>query len=108
MQKTSLSTLSARTAERLGNIFANPWRRLMVLILAVLAGFFFSSVIFTTAGARADWDITAAAICLLAGEVISLYAYRQRGPQPFWVPTLNFFKIGFIYGSFLEAFKLGS
>lgn len=108
MQKTSLSTLSARTAERLGNIFANPWRRLMVLILAILGGFFFSSVVFTTAGARSDWDITAAAVSSLAVEAVSLYAYRQRGPNPFWIPVLNFFKIGFIYGSFLEAFKLGS
>ena len=108
MQKTSLSTLSVRTVERLGNIFANPWRRLMVLILAVLAGFFFSAVVFTTTGARSDVDALAAAICLLAVEAVGVYAYRQAGPQPFWVPVLNFFKVGFTYACFLEAFKLGS
>ena len=108
MQKTSLSTLSTRTVARLGSIFANPWRRLMVLVLAVLLGFFISAVVFTSTGQRADLDVTAAAICLAGVEAIGIYVYRQRGPRPFWVPALNFFKIGFTYGCFLEAFKLGS
>lgn len=108
MQKTSLSTLSIRTAERLENIFANPWRRLLVSILAVLLGFFVSAVVFSVTGQRADLDVTVAVFCLIFVEVVSVVAYRRSGSRAFLVQALNFFKMGFSYGGFLEALKLGS
>lgn len=108
MQRTSLSTLSARLATGLSAVFANPWRRLVVLLMAALSGFFTSTVYVTTAGQRGALDITMAAIAVVLVEGASFYVYGSRGPRAFFVPILNFLKLGFAYGCFLQALVLGS
>ena len=114
MQRTRLSTLTDAGIERVESFFSNPWRRISVIVIALLFGFFFGSAVSTTAGQTASWDIIVAGFLLLFTEVISYWVYRRQ-PQleaqnrpSLWKDLLNFFKIGMIYSLYLEAFKLGS
>lgn len=109
MQNTRLNNLTNAIANRLGQFFFNPWRRLSLLIISLLFGFFLGSAVSTTAGQAAEWDITVASILVVSIEVINRLFYRnQKSVKPLWAESLNVLKIGFTYSLFLEALKLGS
>lgn len=112
MQRTRLNTLVDRLGDRWIRWIFNPWRRLSLVIIALLFGNFFAIAIATVAGQTADLDVVVAAFLLVAVEVASWLVYRrspgtgERRSLP--LEVLNSFKIGIIYGLFVEAFKLGS
>jgi hypothetical protein len=127
MQRTRLNTLVELAGDRLNQLFSNPWRRSALLLISFLFGVFMGSVIITTAGQDAAWDVSSAAIIVLFTEVISYLFYsrirrvpieetvireqiRQSLPQQrsLLLDVLNLFKVGLTYSLFLEAFKLGS
>ena len=109
MQNTRLNNLTNAIANRLVQFFFNPWRRLSLLIISLLFGFFLGSAVSTTAGQAAEWDITVAAILIVSTEIINRLFYRNQGSvKPLWAESLNVLKIGFTYSLFLEALKLGS
>jgi hypothetical protein len=127
MQRTRLSTLVELTGDRLNQLFINPWRRIALLLISFLFGVFMGSVIITTAGQDAVWDVYAAAILMLSAEFVSYLFYSrirrvpieetvsrlQTSPnrierRSLFFDILNLFKVGLTYSLFLEAFKLGS
>lgn len=110
MQNTRLNNLFDAIARSLGQWFANPWRRLSLLIISFLFGFFLGSAISTSAGQRAELDIWAAALLVLFTEVTSRIFYNRRffARRSLLIESLNILKVGLIYSMFLEAFKLGS
>ncbi len=116
MQRTRLNTLVDGTTFRIERFFSNPWRRISLLLIGFLLGFFAGQALSTTGGQEAEWDVTMAGLVLLFTEFISFWVYRfyrsfQFGQEirgKFFWDTLNLFKMGIIYGLFLEAFKLGS
>lgn len=112
MQQTRLNTLVLVFLEKLGEFFSNPWRRLSLIIICLLFGFFAASAISTSLGQEARLDITWSFILVIFCELVSNLVYGRRGDnqkrQSFFLTCLNYFKIGLIYGLFLEAFKLGS
>ncbi|MEC4812133.1 MAG: DUF565 domain-containing protein [Scytonema sp. PMC 1069.18] len=110
MQNTRLNSLLSTIANLLKQWFFNPWRRLSLLLICWLFGFFLGSAVSTTAGQVAEWDISIAAILVILTEVSSRIFYSRRifERQALWAESLNFLKVGFIYSLFLEAFKLGS
>ncbi|QMS91591.1 DUF565 domain-containing protein [Nostoc edaphicum CCNP1411] len=110
MQNTRLNNLLDAIATRLGQWFLNPWRRLSLLIISFLFGFFLANVISTTAGQQGVLDIMVAAFLVVLTEVTSRIFYSQSffAKRSLLVESLNLFKVGFTYGLFLEAFKLGS
>jgi len=112
VQNTRLNNLLVAIAQGLGGWLQNPWRRTSVQLLAVLGGFFAASALITTAGQEAAWDLSMAGILAVGCELASIVVYRQanaRGDRsPLLLSILNLFKLGLIYGLFLEAFKLGS
>jgi hypothetical protein len=115
MQNTRLNTLVDRSARNLSAWLNNPWRRVSLLFLSWLFGFFLGSAVSTTAGATAIWDISAGVASLVAVELISRFCYRRpavRLPaytkQFLGQDMLNSLKQGYIYSLFLDAFKLGS
>ncbi|MCM0593947.1 MAG: DUF565 domain-containing protein [Gloeotrichia echinulata IR180] len=110
MQNTRLNNLSEAIARRLGQWFFNPWRRLSLLVISFLFGFFLGSAISTTAGQKAELDIVVAAILLFLTEITSRIFYSRSflSERSLWVESLNFLKVGFIYSLFIEALKLGS
>ena len=110
MQNTRLNNLFNAIALRLRLWFFNPWRRLSVLIISFLFGFFLGSAVATTAGQTAEWDIVVAGFLVTLIEVSSRIFYGRsiRERQALWVESLNILKVGLTYSLFLEAFKLGS
>jgi hypothetical protein len=110
MQNTRLNNLFDAIATRLGQWFLNPWRRLSLLIISFLFGFFLGNAVSTTAGQEGVLDIVVAAFLVLLTEVTSRIFYSPRflSRRSLLVDSLNFLKVGFIYSLFLEAFKLGS
>lgn len=110
MQNTRLNNLFDAIARSLGQWFLNPWRRISLLIISFLFGFFLGSAISTSAGQKAELDLWAAAILVLFTEVTSRIYYGQNflNTRSLLFQSLNILKIGLIYSLFVEAFKLGS
>ncbi|MEA5621305.1 DUF565 domain-containing protein [Cronbergia sp. UHCC 0137] len=110
MQNTRINNLFNTIARNLNQWFFNPWRRLSLLVISFLFGFFMASVISTTAGQESKLDIVIAAFLVFLTEITSRIFYSRSffARQELWVELLNYLKVGFIYGLFLEAFKLGS
>ena len=121
MQNTRLNTVVQAGADRLRRWLFNPWRRLSVLLMSLLFGFFLATVIITTTGQTADIDILVAAIMMAIVEMINWLRYSWRSPlikaatvagasaQPTpLLDALNALKLGLTFGLFVEAFKLGS
>lgn len=110
MQNTRLNKLFDAVARNTAQWFINPWRRLSLLIISWLFGFFVGSAISTTAGQEGKLDIVIAAVLVIITEVASRIFYSRSFTvkQALWVETLNYFKVGFVYSLYLEAFKLGS
>ncbi len=110
MQNTRLNNLFDAIARRLGEWFVNPWRRLSLLVISFLFGFFLGTVVSTTAGQKADWDIVVAAFLVFLTEISSRIFYSRSflSKRSLWVEVLNLLKVGFTYSLFIEALKLGS
>jgi di/tricarboxylate transporter len=115
MQNTRLSTLFDRLGDRIVTLFRNPWRRIALVAISFLFGFFLGgSALTSTAGQLAFWDVPAAGLIVLVTEAISRFIYRQsRSGQEMtrvslFADVVNALKIGMTYGLFLEAFKLNS
>jgi len=109
MQNTRLNNLASGAISQLSNWFLNPWRRVSLIIISLLWGFFFSTAVATTIGQTGRIDIIAAAILLLFTEVVSRITYgRKQKKRSLWLDTLNALKVGLTYGLYVEAFKLGS
>ena len=106
LQSTRLQISLGQAIVRL-NIWAeNPWRRLSLLAIALLSGFLLGSSITSVAGVLGQMDPVAALIVVLATE---LTVRRSRGSDANWTLTqklLDLGRVGFLYGLFLEAFKL--
>ena len=110
MQNTRLNNLFDAIATRLGQWFLNPWRRLSLLLISFLFGFFLGNAVSTTAGQEGVLDIVVAAFLVLLTEITSRIFYSPRflSRRSLLIDSLNLLKVGFIYSLFLEAFKLGS
>lgn len=110
MQNTRLNNLLDTIARRLGQWFLNPWRRLSLVIINFLFGFFLGNVLSTTAGQRAELDVLVAAVLVLLTEITSKIFYGRGffSKRSLLLESLNFLKVGLMYSLFVEAFKLGS
>ncbi len=108
MQNTRLNNLLDTLAQRSGQWLTNPWRRLSLVIISFLFGFFLGTAVSTTAGQKAELDIVIAGFLVTITEVVSRLFYSRRISISFWLESLNILKVGFIYSLFIEAFKLGS
>lgn len=110
MQNTRINNLLDAIASSLGRWFLNPWRRISLLIISFLFGFFLGTAISTIAGQKAELDIVVAAFLVLLTELTSRIFYSRNffAKRPLWLESLNILKLGFTYSLFVEAFKLGS
>ncbi len=110
MQNTRLTTLITRTGESIQQELKNPWRRLAVMMIALLFGIYLGTALASTAGQVGYIDIVASAIVAIASEVLSAVFYSNRWNlrKTLLGETLNALKVGVLYGLFLIAFLLGS
>ena len=106
LQSTRLQANIGEAIQRLDHWSSNPWRRLSLLALAGLIGFLFGSAITSVAGVLGQMDPVAALLVVLGAEIT---IRRKRSSDPVLrLPQqlLDLGRIGFLYGLFLEAFKL--
>lgn len=117
MQNTRLSTIVNISIGRLSRWSSQPWRRISLILISLLLGFFLASVISTSTGAKSELDIIAAAVTLALVEIVNRFVYSFKrltlsdgsfAPRLLTTEMLNSLKLGITYGLFLEAFKLGS
>nr|YP_010951712.1 Ycf20 [Laurencia elata]WMP12651.1 Ycf20 [Laurencia elata] len=56
-----------------------------------------------------DWNIISGAIIVTCYEMISKVLYKSSiRKTSFTISLINNFKVGIVYGLFVDAFKLGS
>ena len=106
LQSTRLQTNIGAALQRLDRWARNPWRRFSLLALAGLIGFLIGSAITSVAGVLGQMDPVAALVVVLGTE---LTIRRRRSSEPSMkLPQqlLDLGRIGFLYGLFLEGFKL--
>ena len=106
LQSTRLQTNVGAALQRLDHWASNPWRRLSLLTLSGLIGFLIGSAITSVAGALGQMDPVAALLVVLGTEFT---IRRRRSSEPsLRLPQqlLDLGRIGFLYGLFLEGFKL--
>ncbi|MBE9130200.1 MULTISPECIES: DUF565 domain-containing protein [unclassified Coleofasciculus] len=118
MQNTRLNNLVDVILVRLAQWFANPWRRLSLIMIGLLLGVFLGTAIPTTAGQTANWDVVAAGVLIIFTETVSRIVYSRNKPRgeilekpsrlSWLTQVINALKIGLTYSMFIEAFKLGS
>ena len=106
LQSTRLQTNLGQALLRLNGWAENPWRRLSLLAIALLSGFLLGSSITSVAGVLGQMDPVAALLVVLGTE---LTVRRSRGNDRQWTlmqQLLDLGRVGFLYGLFLEAYKL--
>nr|YP_009391608.1 hypothetical protein [Laurenciella marilzae]ARW59752.1 hypothetical protein [Laurenciella marilzae] len=78
-------------------------------ILSLTLGFFFANILSTVPAQTGDWNIISGAVIVTSYEIISKALYRNIiTKKPYIINLINNFKIGIVYGLFVDAFKLGS
>jgi hypothetical protein len=110
MQNTRLNSLVGVVTDQIRQLFRNPWRRVSLMLISLLFGFFLGNVISTSAGQRAELDVVAASFLVILFEVTSriIYSNRESFRRSLPAEMINALKIGMTYSFVLEAFKLGS
>ena len=106
LQSTRLQNNGGQAIQRLDQWALNPWRRLSLLALSGLIGFLIGSAITSVAGVLGQMDPVAALLVVLGAE---LTIRRRRSSEPslkLLQQLLDLGRIGFLYGLFLEGFKL--
>ena len=106
LQSTRLRSNVGQANGRLERWALNPWRRLSLLLITALIGFLIGSVITSIAGVLGQMDPVAALLVVLGAE---LTIRRRRSSDPsLKLPQqlLDLARVGFLYGLFLEGFKL--
>ncbi len=108
LQPTRLQTSVGEAGQRLERWARNPWRRLSLLLIVLLSGFFIGGAIGTITGALAFLDPLAALICVAAIELAVRWrrALLQRPGDRLGLQLLDMARIGLLYGLLLEGFKL--
>ena len=82
MQRTRLNTLISRASTLFTRWIFNPWRRLSLVVISLLFGYFFAIVMSSVTGQTADLDVVLSAMVLLFVELTSWLVYgRQRQPR---------------------------
>ncbi len=117
MQRTRLSLLFDELGDQLSLWLINPWRRVSLVIISLLGGYFAAVALSAIAGQAAIQDVTVSLFLVLGFEAVSWLVYSRRWrdpalvrkvPKPLWLDCLNSIKLGGIYALVVEAFKLGS
>jgi hypothetical protein len=91
---------------------------MLINLISFLGGFLVSSIIDTSLGEFSEWAIVGAALVVANIESFNTFYYSllnknrntviNRSYIFVLLDTLNYFKIGIIYGLIVDAFKLGS
>ena len=108
LQSTRLQTNIGEANGRLEGWALNPWRRLSLIVITLLLGFLIGSAITSVAGVLGQMDPVAALLVVIVCELTVRFRHNwsRTGSTPLVLQLLDMLRIGFLYGLFLEAFKL--
>nr|YP_010713771.1 hypothetical protein P2030_pgp086 [Galdieria phlegrea]WDA99853.1 hypothetical protein GAPH629S_121 [Galdieria phlegrea] len=83
---------------------------MQLIVLAALLGIFFSNLLCTIYSQTGDWSLYITSFIIALYEAISHISYTTllNKKNLYLISSINGFKIGLIYGFYLDAFKLGS
>ncbi|MEC8096224.1 MAG: DUF565 domain-containing protein [Cyanobacteriota bacterium] len=104
LQSTRLQRSFGNALQQFEAWASNPWRRLSVLSIAALFGFFVGSAITSVAGVLGQMDPIGALIVVVGTELT--VRMRNSDSSALLHQVLGMSRIGLLYGLFLEAFKL--
>jgi hypothetical protein len=107
-QQTRFQRRIAQGAASLEAWAVNPWRRLSLLLIVLLAGLVVGGSLASISGALAYFDPVSALVAVLLIEVaIRLRANLEKGRQDrLLLQLLDMGRIGLFYGLLLDGFKL--
>ena len=108
LQSTRLQTNIGEANNRLERWALNPWRRLSLVVISGLLGFLIGSAVTSVAGVLGQMDPVAALLVVVFCELTIRVRNNWSGTTttPLAFQLLDMLRIGFLYGLFLEAFKL--
>lgn len=108
VQQTRFQRRIADAGQGLQRWARNPWRRLSLLLIVLLASFSVGSGLGAITGAMAEVDQVAALICvlLLEGAVRFRRILLRIGGDRLGLQLLDMVRMGLLYGLMLEGFKL--
>ena len=108
LQSTRLHTNIGQANGRLEQWAVNPWRRISLLILSLLTGFFGGTAITSVAGVLGQMDpvVSLVIVGLCELSVRLRRSWLQSGAVPLIIQLVDCFRLGILYGLFMEAFKL--
>ena len=110
MQETRLNLLLTKFTNKCRDFVANPWRKLSLVLLGWSVGFSLPTVLTSSISQGGQWDVSVALVFLVFTEIINkiVYGGNNSTPKPWWRDILYSFKIGFVYGLYLDAAILTS
>ncbi|CAM6085916.1 unnamed protein product [Calypogeia fissa] len=109
---TRLKRIIQSGSENFLSRFKRTRKNFPTKIFLLLLGYYSANALATVLGQTGDWDVLAAGILVALIEGIGYLMYRMppylgdRGKE--LVVLLNYYKSGFSFGLFVDAFKLGS
>lgn len=106
-RRIRFSDLVSSVPARIDLYFTSSPRRALFGGIALLGGFYVAQTISLSFGALGVNDVVAAALSVLGTEYITRFYHTSKKPS-FWLSLLNVFKMGYMYGLFIDAFKLAS
>ncbi len=108
LQSTNLHRSVGKGLSSLEIWAINPWRRYSLLLIVLLTGFFIGSAIGTINGVLALMDPVGAFLTVLILEfMVRLRRNRSfRNSNSLLLKTIDFARMGLLYGLLLEGFKL--
>ena len=107
-QQTRLQSRVAASGDRLAIWAANPWRRLSLLLIILLAGFVVGSGVGMVTGTLSAIDQLGALICVASLELaVRLRSpLRRRTGDPLAMQMVDMARMGLLYGLLLDGFKI--
>ena len=106
LQSTRLQTNVGEAIQSLDHWARNPWRRLSLQALSGLIGFLLGSAITSVAGVLGQMDPVVALLVVLGAELTIRRRRSSEAAMKLPQQLLDLGRIGFLYGLFLEGFKL--
>ena len=106
LQSTRLQTNIGEANGRLERWALNPWRRLSLVVIALLLGFLIGSAVTSVAGVLGQMDPVAALLVVVICELGVRLRSNKHGAASLLLQLIDMLRIGILYGLFLEAFKL--
>ncbi|BBN17287.1 hypothetical protein MPTK1_7g13370 [Marchantia polymorpha subsp. ruderalis] len=109
---TRLGRIIANRQRDFTNKFNTVRKKFPLKIFLLLLGYYSANALATILGQTGDWDVLAAGILVALIEGVGYLMYRLpsvlgvRGKE--LIVYVNFWKSGFSFGLFVDAFKLGS